>query len=186
MRRAPMTAATPPSAKTGLKAALGRPAGRGLVASAAIAVGAAVGLGGFAFQYAEGTSYLSPDPRACANCHIMQPQYDSWQKTSHHTVATCGDCHLPHAFVPKYLAKAENGWHHSVAVTLQNFDEPIRIKGHNVSSLQANCLRCHGDLTHPQQSVARGPGDVLPCVHCHASVGHGDKAGLGGPRASQP
>lgn len=167
-------------------AARARPAGRGLVAAAAVAVGAAAGLGGFVFEYAGGTSYLSPDPRACANCHIMQPQYDSWQKASHHTSATCAECHLPHDLVPKYLAKAENGWNHSVAFTLQNFDEPIRIKGRNIRSLQDNCLRCHGELTHAQQSVARRPGDAVPCVHCHATVGHGERAGLGGPRTSQP
>lgn len=143
----------------------------------------ASGLGAFAFNFAEGASYLSADPRACANCHIMQPQFDSWQKASHHTSATCADCHLPHAFLPKYLAKAENGWHHSAAVTLQNFDEPIRIKGRNIQSLQDNCVRCHGELTHPQLTSGRGADDVLPCVHCHASAGHGEKAGLGGRRA---
>ncbi len=179
-----MPATTPPP--TSLRAALVRPAGRGLIAASIAAVGVAAGLGGFVFQYAGGTSYLSPDPRACANCHIMQPQYDSWQKASHHTTARCAECHLPHAFVPKYLAKAENGWNHSVAFTLQNFDEPIVIKGRNIRSLEDNCLRCHGDLTHPQRSVARRPDDVIPCVHCHASVGHGEKAGLGGPRPNRP
>lgn len=148
---------------------------------AAVLVGAAAGLGGFVFRYAEGTSYLSADPKACVNCHIMQPQWDGWQKSSHHGVAACADCHLPHDTVPKYLAKAENGWHHSVAFTLQSFEEPIRIKGRNVESLEANCLRCHGELTHPQRSTARRSGDVIPCVHCHATVGHGEKAGLGKP-----
>ena len=68
----------------------------------AVALGVPLGLGGFTFRYAEGLSYFSTDPRACANCHIMQPQYDAWQKASHHTVATCVDCHLPQAFIPKY------------------------------------------------------------------------------------
>lgn len=143
-------------------------------------IGVAAGLGGFTFQYAGGLSYLSPDPKACVNCHIMQPQYDSWQKTSHQTSATCVECHLPHAFAPKYLAKAENGWKHSSAFTLQDFDEPIRIKGRNIASLQANCVRCHGDLAHPQLTSGRRSDDVLPCVHCHVTAGHGDKAGLGG------
>jgi cytochrome c nitrite reductase small subunit len=76
---------------------------------AALTVGIAVGLGGFTFRYAEGLSYLSSDPKACANCHIMNRQYDSWQKASHHGTATCAECHLPHDFVPKYLAKASDG-----------------------------------------------------------------------------
>ena len=68
---------------------------------------------------------------ACINCHIMQPQFDSWQKASHHTFATCVDCHLPHDFVGKYIAKAENGYLHSRAFTLQDFAEPIRITAKN-------------------------------------------------------
>jgi len=158
------------------------PAGHRLAMSVSVLIGVAAGLGGFTFQYAEGMSYLSADPKACANCHIMQPPYDSWQKTSHHTIATCSECHLPHAFLPKYIAKAQNGWHHSSAVTLQNFDEPIRIKGANIKSLQDNCIRCHGELAHPQLTSGRRGDDVTPCVHCHASVGHGEKAGLGGRR----
>ena len=90
-------------------------------------LGGLVGLGVFSFHYAEGGSYLSKDPAACANCHIMQPQYDSWQKSSHHTVATCADCHLPQSFPENYIAKALNGWNHSKGFTLQDFHEPIRL-----------------------------------------------------------
>jgi cytochrome c nitrite reductase small subunit len=43
-----------------------------------------------------GTSYLSSDPAVCINCHIMQEQYDGWLHGSHHAVAVCNDCHLPH------------------------------------------------------------------------------------------
>ena len=64
----------------------------GLVLAAGI--GVVIGLGAFTFHYAEGGSYLSTDPQACANCHIMDSQFDSWQKASHHGMATCVDCHL--------------------------------------------------------------------------------------------
>src|SRR4030095_4029448 len=94
----------------------------------AVVVGLLAGIGGFTFLYAEGFSYMSDDPKVCANCHIMQPQYDSWQKASHHTVATCVDCHLPHGFIRKYLSKAENGFHHSRAFTFQDFHQTIMIK----------------------------------------------------------
>ena len=148
---------------------------RRLPAALATACGLTVGLGLATFDYAEGTSYLSTDPAACANCHIMQNQYDSWQKASHHTVATCVDCHLPAGFVGKYVAKAENGWNHSKAFTLQDFSEPIRLTPKNDAILQANCLRCHSDLVHAQ--LAPGTPD---CVRCHADVGHGELVGLGG------
>ena len=142
-------------------------------------VGVLIGLGGTTFRYAEGLSYLSKDPESCANCHIMNPQYDSWQKASHHTVATCVDCHLPHEFVHKYIAKAENGWNHSVAFTPQNFPEPIVITPGNAELLHANCLGCHAELVH---DLSIGSVEGSPrCVHCHAEVGHGDSVGIGGP-----
>ena len=151
----------------------------GFMATAlAMGCGVLLGLGATTFLYAEGTSYLSTDPAACANCHIMQSQYDSWQKASHHTVATCVECHLPADFVRKYLAKAENGWNHSKAFTLQNFHEPIAISSKNASILDENCRRCHDSLVHALTAAADGA--APRCVHCHSSVGHGDVAGLGG------
>lgn len=146
-----------------------------------VALGLLLGLGGFTFRYAEGLSYFSTDPRACANCHIMQPQYDSWQKASHHGAAVCIDCHLPADFLGKYLAKARNGWNHSRAFTLQNFPEPIRIGAANAAILQENCLHCHQDMVHALVSGATTDRDAVRCVHCHAGVGHGERAALGGP-----
>src|SRR4051794_6517126 len=67
----------------------------------ACSIGVALGVGLYTFRFAEGLSYFSPDPVACVNCHIMRPQYAAWQHSSHHTVAVCIDCHLPHEFVPK-------------------------------------------------------------------------------------
>lgn len=142
---------------------------------AATSVGAFGGLGGFALYYGEGLSYFSKDPRACANCHIMQPQFDGWQKASHHTSATCVDCHLPDTFVAKYLAKATNGWCHSKGFTMQDFEEPIRIKAANSRILQDSCIRCHADMVHEITDSGE-----LSCVHCHATVGHGPRTGLGG------
>lgn len=55
---------------------------------ASVMVGVLLGLGSFTFYDAKGTSYLSNDPAACANCHIMRSQFDGWQKGSHHQVAT--------------------------------------------------------------------------------------------------
>jgi cytochrome c nitrite reductase small subunit len=146
-------------------------------ALAAAMLGLAVGIAGVGFHYAEGLSYLSTDPRACANCHIMESQFDSWQKASHHTSATCAGCHLPADFPANYLAKARNGWNHSSAFTLQNFPEPILITAPNAEILQANCERCHEGLLH-DVSAASGP---PRCVSCHVAVGHGEQVGLGGP-----
>ncbi|MFG0318903.1 MAG: cytochrome c nitrite reductase small subunit [Planctomycetota bacterium JB042] len=143
--------------------------------------GLLAGIGAYTFVYAEGASYLSRDPQACANCHIMQPQFDSWQKASHHGVATCVDCHIPVGFPHNLIAKAINGWNHSKAFTLQNFPEPIRITPPNARILQENCVRCHDDLTHGLVRGASTVGDTIRCTHCHQSAGHGEPVGLGGP-----
>ena len=134
----------------------------------AVLLGVPLGLGLFTFQYAEGLSYFSKDPRACVNCHIMRDEYDSWAKSGHHHVAGCVDCHLPHDLVAKYVAKAMNGYHHSKGFTLQDFHEPILIKPRNADILQASCVRCHGDFVHDTLAVGE-----IRCVHCHKGVGHG-------------
>ncbi len=139
----------------------------------AVAVGATFGLGAFTFYYAEGFSYFSTDPAACRNCHIMNEQYDSWLKGPHHAVATCVECHLPHEFAAKYVAKAENGYHHSKGFTLQDFHEPIRIKSKNAAILEANCRRCHEDFVHGILHGSSQSDDDARCTHCHRSIGHG-------------
>ncbi len=151
------------------------------LAGIAILMGVLFGVGAFTFKYAEGFSYFSSDPRACVNCHIMQPQFDSWQKASHHAVATCVDCHLPHSGLSKWRAKADNGYRHSKAFTLQDFHEPIMITEPNSRILQDNCLSCHGGLLHDIVAGSTSDPDAIRCVHCHRSSGHGQPAGLGGP-----
>lgn len=148
---------------------------KGIVGPKRLAVfgGLVIGLVAFTFRYAEGLSYFSTDPRACANCHIMNDQYASWSKGPHHGTAGCVDCHLPHDFAPKYLAKALNGYHHSKGFTLQDFHEPIQIKLRNAAILQESCLRCHGDFVHDILVHAERPADAVRCVHCHRGVGHG-------------
>jgi len=152
----------------------------------AVGLGVLAGVGGYTFSYAKGFSYFSTDPRACANCHIMQRQYDSWQAASHHTSAVCVDCHLPREFVPKYLAKAENGWRHGKLFTTGGFKEPIEVQAMGRKILQNNCERCHEALAFDMHGHGIGdatvsPDDHVQCTHCHWTVGHGVRAGLGGP-----
>jgi len=94
-----------------------------IVAAAAL-VGVAGGLGLYTFVYAKGYSYITNDPAACANCHVMNDQYDGWLKSSHRAVAVCNDCHVPHDLVGKYKTKGENGFWHSYYFTTQSFARP--------------------------------------------------------------
>jgi cytochrome c nitrite reductase small subunit len=140
----------------------------------AVAAGTVLGLGAYTFDYAEGTSYLSNDPRACVNCHIMRDQYDGWQKGSHKAVATCNDCHVPKNLFFKYLTKAEQGYRHSKGFTFQDFHEPIQTTISSKKVLQENCLRCHGVLFEDESSLEPhgSSNEGINCLHCHRGVGH--------------
>jgi cytochrome c nitrite reductase small subunit len=138
--------------------------------------GVAIGIGGYTFVYAEGASYLSNDPEACVNCHIMRDEFTAWQGSSHHAVAACNDCHTPHDFVGKYWTKAEHGFRHSKGFTFQDFHEPIRMKESSERVVLRNCVRCHemavDDITAPWAGHGARE-ETNDCLRCHAGAGHG-------------
>jgi cytochrome c nitrite reductase small subunit len=71
------------------------------------------------------------------------------------------------------VAKADHGFRHSAAFTLQNFKEPIEITPRDRDIVRANCVRCHEGLVHAVVD-AGGPGrGDLDCLHCHTTAGHG-------------
>ena len=147
----------------------------GSQASLAIAVvllGAALGLGSYTFAYAKGWSYLTNDPQACANCHIMNEQYDGWVKSSHRSVAVCNDCHVPHSFVGKYVTKGTNGFWHSFYFTSGTFPEPIKALPKSRKIAEANCRRCHEPVVETMGTPSHSGSRDISCIRCHGSVGH--------------
>lgn len=135
------------------------------------AVGIAVGVGAYTFVYAKGASYLTDDPSACANCHIMNDHYSAWIKSSHRSVAVCNDCHTPPGLLAKYATKASNGFWHSYAFTTGDFADPLRIKPHNLEVANEACQKCHADIT-AAMGIHRTETDDISCVSCHQFVGH--------------
>ena len=140
----------------------------------AVLTGLMAGLGYFTWGYAEGGSYFSNEPAACANCHIMRDYLDSWQKSSHKNVATCNDCHVPHDLLPKLIVKGENGIRHSWKFTFRTYPERLQITPMNLGALQENCVGCHGGfvaeiMINTRHETFRDRN----CVHCHNGVGHG-------------
>jgi cytochrome c nitrite reductase small subunit len=137
----------------------------------AVLGGAALGIGLFTFTYAKGGSYLTNDPAACANCHVMNEQYAGWMKGSHRAAATCNDCHAPHDTLNKYYTKALNGFFHSWAFTTGRYQDHMRITSRNRRVTEQTCLGCHGELTSSIQH-ARGADAGASCLACHHEVGH--------------
>ena len=134
-------------------------------------MGVVVGLGVFTLWYAKGASYLTNDPNACANCHVMREQLDGWNKASHRQAAVCNDCHAPHDFVGKYTTKALNGFMHSWAFTTGRFPENIYITKRNKSVTDQACLHCHNQIVDGLNQV-RVHTQGVSCLNCHRDVGH--------------
>ncbi|UCH63487.1 MAG: cytochrome c nitrite reductase small subunit [Fidelibacterota bacterium] len=138
-----------------------------------ILLGIFAGLSAFTFFYAKGISYLSDDPQACQNCHIMREQFDAWNRSSHKAVATCNGCHTPKNAIGKYAVKGINGWNHSAAFTVGGFPEPIQIREFNRKIALSNCKRCHQEII--SRMVENKNGETSDCFACHGNVGHQER-----------
>ena len=143
----------------------------------AVLAGLIIGLGTYTFIYAKGYSYLTNNPAACTNCHVMQAEYDAWVKSSHRSAATCNDCHTPHNFIGKYAVKANNGFWHSFYFTSGRYPDTIEITKFDQQVTENACRRCHQSITAAiDGNVVHGKAEGLQCTRCHSSVGHSEAA----------
>ncbi len=136
-----------------------------------IPAGILIGMGFYIFGYAKGASYLTTDPVACANCHVMRAQFEGWQKASHRFAATCDDCHSPSNVIEKYATKAINGFNHSLAFTTGRYPDEILITPRNHRVTNGACLKCHAEMTLGIRA-ARHRDSTVSCTGCHRDSGH--------------
>ena len=132
-------------------------------------------------------SYLSSDPVVCVTCHPMNVHYETWLHSSHRSKATCVDCHLPHdSVINKYLAKARDGYNHSVAMTFKTYGANLRVSDDAARRIQDNCISCHRETVSQRlanSSLYEKPGkDPVAtgrtCWQCHRGVPHGTMRNL--------
>lgn len=139
-------------------------------------------------------TYLTNEPSACVNCHVMAPYYTSWSHSSHGRDATCNDCHVPHKnFVGYWFFKATDGAHHVYKlVTHQERDAIIASDGTR-EVIMGNCVRCHRQLV--TEAVKDGRSDYMmtkvgegkACWDCHRMTPHGQARSLSSaPMANAP
>lgn len=144
-----------------------------------IAAGIFVGLGFFTLYVSKAHSYLSDKPETCTNCHIMSPQYATWNHSSHRRVAHCNDCHVPHNNVfNKFYFKAKDGLRHATVFTLRREPQVIFILDEGAQVVHNNCVRCHEQLlTDPKLAVMVDGHNAhrtdRRCGECHREVPHG-------------
>jgi nitrate/TMAO reductase-like tetraheme cytochrome c subunit len=137
----------------------------------------------------------------CISCHEMRDTvYVEYQQSIHYSNpsgvrATCSDCHVPHAWVPKLIRKfqASNELWHKLVGTV---DTPEKFEAHRLematrvwATMKATdsreCRNCHSfesmDFTHQRQRsrekmepVALGmpSPDGTTCIDCHTGIAH--------------
>jgi cytochrome c nitrite reductase small subunit len=147
--------------------------------AAMVLVAAFLGLGFYVLKLSNAVSYLSDDPKACINCHLMTPQYITWNHSSHREVAHCNDCHVPQDnLFSKFYFKAKDGLYHSSIFTIRAEPQVIKALQPSVEVIQSNCIRCHEDRvvdTKLTASVAEHAAHRTDrtCWECHREVPHG-------------
>lgn len=137
----------------------------------------------------------------CISCHeIRINTYPQLQKTSHYSNATgvnatCADCHIPKAFIPKMVRKIEASrevWGKITGV----IDTPEKYAAHapamkarEIARLRANdsqeCRDCHTvarmDLALQSAKTRDYHRDMASrgktCIDCHAGIAHPDNSG---------
>ncbi len=113
-------------------------------------------------------------PQFCSSCHEMNPEYTTWQVTSHSKVA-CVTCHIPPGAVSLVKHKVASIRQLTEHIT-GDIPQPIVMREIIENSV---CEQCHssmrkvtpsGDIVIPHDKhLAQG----LACVACHGGVAHG-------------
>ena len=156
--------------------------------SVMILLGVISGLGIFIIYISKATSYLSEKPEVCMNCHIMAPQYNSWNHSAHREVATCNDCHVPQDnIVNHYRFKATDGLRHSWMFTFRLEPQVIKIHAAGKQVVNENCKRCHEKLISCTSLIGLNSETDRHCSECHRETPHGRIKGLSSvPNARVP
>ena len=139
-----------------------------------LAITAAIfSLGYFAFV-SDAAAYGGNAPETCANCHVMDSQYENWYHGAHENFAKCTDCHLPHDnFVVYYAEKGRQGAKDTFAFVTGRIPVAIRANEKTKGIIQANCIHCHEDAA---ETVLMGAQSFdRYCWDCHRDIAHGTR-----------
>lgn len=141
--------------------------------------GITCGLLAYTVYMSRAHSYLSDDPSACVNCHIMTPYHQTWMHSSHAQWVTCNDCHVPQDnMFSKYAFKAKDGLYHSAVFTLRAEPMVIRPRAESSQVIMNNCIRCHTQLntafvkTGMISFADTKEGKGKACWDCHTEIPH--------------
>ena len=158
-----------------------------------VALGVLVGGGGLFLYLLRAHTYLTDDPAACVNCHIMGPYYATWFHSSHGRDATCNDCHVPQEnFLKKWAFKGKDGTRHIAVFVTRGEKQVLRANDQSAQVIMNNCIRCHTQLNTEFVSAGRVDfmmskvGEGKACWDCHRNSGHSQSSLSTSPDALVP
>lgn len=147
--------------------------------------GIIVGSGSLLLYMLRAHTYLTDDPAACVNCHIMAPYYATWFHSSHSRNTTCNDCHVPHEnAVKKWTFKGMDGMRHVGVFLIKGEHQVIQALPESAQVIMNNCIRCHTQLNTEFVKTGRidymkaQVGEGKACWDCHRDVPHGGSNSL--------
>jgi len=176
---------------------LGRPG-----SLAVLAAGLLVGAVAFG-SLASFMVYANSEQFCAYACHEMTPLKAEYDGTIHDTNrtgvrTTCNDCHVPHEYIPNYLAKlglVSDLWGHYVTHSIDTkakFEAKRpelarRVWAYMKSNDSRECRHCHTTAkmdTDKQTkdavaSHAKGRRLGQTCIDCHFAITHKEPAGPG-------
>lgn len=157
---------------------------------------AIVFLGGIAFAglFNVGLAFTN-EMDFCTSCHTMKVNLKEYKETVHYknasgVRATCADCHVPKAFVPKMIAKvvAAKDVYHEIMGTIDTpekyeamrWDMASRVWDKMRKSDSRECRSCHEwdqmDLAEQDRSARKRHGraqdEGKQCIDCHKGIAH--------------
>ncbi|MBK7641666.1 MAG: NapC/NirT family cytochrome c [Planctomycetes bacterium] len=121
-------------------------------------------------------------PQFCNSCHIMEPYYQSWQRSVHHDVA-CIECHYEPGAVETAEGKFKALSQVAKYVTRTQGTKPwaevsdqscMRSGCHSVRALEGRVQFGRVSFDHTQHLLESQRGRRLRCVTCHS----GDPGGV--------
>jgi cytochrome c nitrite reductase small subunit len=146
-----------------------------------IVIAAAVISLGYFVLVTDATAYGGSDPATCANCHVMDSQYENWYHGGHEKWAKCTDCHLPHDnFVVYYAEKGRQGAKDTYAFVTDEIPIAIRANEKTKGIIQENCIHCHEDAVEDIMMAGGQPIDRY-CWDCHRNIAHGARGASPAP-----
>ena len=132
----------------------------GLVVLVLAVVGAYVSFG------PPGLFAKSNTPEFCAQCHVMEAEYENWFHNGGHRRLKCIDCHLPNDNIARHLSwKGYTGMWDAFVFYSGRVPETIQLSESGAVLLQENCRRCH------EETVAKINED-RNCWQCHRRLSH--------------